>query len=160
MDITRIETVVATQAEAVDAAARTLGNRLPRRRALGLLVATLGSGLFGLAAHREEASAKRRRKKHSHHGHGGNGGGGNGGNGGTQPPQNQPALCLALNNVCGSNPSPLGHCRLPIPADNDANLICTANIAGNPCSSSQQCGAGTRCVFQFPTGYTCRVVIP
>jgi hypothetical protein len=160
MDLTRIESTVQSHASTFDSLTRSVGDRLPRRRAVGLLVATLGAGLFGLAARSEEASAKRRRRKNRRRGGnkgGGNNGGNGGDNGGTQP--QQPALCLAANNTCGSNANLLGRCRAAVAADNDANLICTSNTAGNACTSSLQCGAGTRCVLNFGVA-SCRVVIP
>ena len=162
MDLPRIESSVLSQASAFDSLARSVGDRLPRRRAVGLLAATLGTGLFGMAEHTEDASAKRRRRKNRPRGgknNGNNGGnGGNGGDDGGAQPQ-QPALCLAANNVCGSNANLLGRCRAAVAADNDANLICTSNTAGNACTSSLQCGAGTRCVINFGVD-SCRVVIP
>jgi hypothetical protein len=57
MDITRIEASVDTHAAAFDTLARSLHRRLPRRRAAGLLAATLAAGLFGVSRHHEAEAA-------------------------------------------------------------------------------------------------------
>jgi hypothetical protein len=57
MDITRIETSVDTQAAAFDTLTRSLHTKLPRRRAVGLLAATLSAGLLGLSRRNDAEAA-------------------------------------------------------------------------------------------------------
>ena len=146
-----------------DTLARTLGRRLPRRRALSLLAATLATGALGTAALTQETAAKGKRRK------GGkrrNTGGGQGTpvppvQPPVQPPAQQPDAsqrCLAVNNQCGTNANQQGTCRVAAATDNQAGFVCTSNQAGNACTASTQCGAGTRCVIQGAV-QTCRVVI-
>lgn len=62
MDITRIESARDAHAEAFDTLARTLTQRLRRRRVCGLLAASLVA-VLGTASRSEEAAARRKRKK-------------------------------------------------------------------------------------------------
>ena len=66
--------------------------------------------------------------------------------------------CRAANDQCGTRAGVQGECRLAVPADNQAGFICTSDTAGNICTASTQCGAGTRCVTDGVA--TCRVVVP
>lgn len=63
MDSKHIETPVDTRAEVVDTLARSLHERLPRRRVAGMLAAALATGLFGISTQTETAEAKRKRGK-------------------------------------------------------------------------------------------------
>ena len=56
MDTTRIRASVDTHEAAVDTLARWLRGKVTRRRAVGLMAATLASGLFGISR-RSEAEA-------------------------------------------------------------------------------------------------------
>jgi hypothetical protein len=62
MAITRITTAADTHA-AFDTLARTLDQRLQRRRVFSPLAGSLAAGVLGTAAHSQEAAAKRKRKK-------------------------------------------------------------------------------------------------
>jgi hypothetical protein len=62
MDRTRSEPARDTHAEAFDALARTLSQRLPRRRFSSLLAASLAAGVLGTAARSQDAAARRKRK--------------------------------------------------------------------------------------------------
>jgi hypothetical protein len=66
--------------------------------------------------------------------------------------------CRAAGNQCGSVAGMQGSCRVAVAPDNQAGFLCTSNQAGNTCTASTQCGAGTRCVIEGAT-QTCRVVI-
>jgi hypothetical protein len=57
MDIRHIEASVDTHATAFDTLARSLHGRLPRRRVVALLAATLAGGVFGINTHAEMARA-------------------------------------------------------------------------------------------------------
>ena len=171
-----------------DTLARTLGQPLPRRRALRLLAATLATGALGTAA-LTDAAAKGKSQSQSRGDRitaerrkGGKGGGKGGGSGPiivppttttTQPPIQQPATtttqppvrlpdasqnCRAAGNQCGTNAGQQGTCRVAVAPDNQAGFICTSNQAGNTCTASTQCGAGTRCVIEGNAS-TCRVVV-
>lgn len=56
MDTTRIRASVDTHEAAVDTLARSLRGKVTRRRAVGLMAATLASGLFGIVR-RSDAEA-------------------------------------------------------------------------------------------------------
>jgi hypothetical protein len=138
----------------LDTLARSLHERRSRRRTLAaLLGGTLGS--LALADDGEAANKKKRRRKRD--------------NDKKSPPAppppplppGQPSAsqnCLATGDQCGTFANLQGACRVPAAADAQAGLVCTSNQAGNPCESSNQCGANTRCAG-LPTA-TCRVVIP
>jgi len=80
----------------------------------------------------------------------------------TTPKPDASQNCLAAGNQCGTNAAQQGTCRVPATADNVAGFFCTNNTAGNICTTSTQCGAGTKCVFTTGNAgaLTCRVVIP
>lgn len=153
---TRITAPIAAQAASFDALSRTLDRRLPRRRVVGLLAATLATGVLGTAVRPEQAAAKKKGSK--------------GGSRKRPRPAPQPLpsgtspagpdasqRCLAAGDRCGTKANHQGSCRYPAVADNQAGLVCTSDQAGNACDTSTQCGAGTRCAG-LPTA-TCRVVI-
>ena len=56
MDTTRIEASVDSHEAAIDTLARSLRGKVTRRRAVGLMAATLASGLFGISR-RSDAEA-------------------------------------------------------------------------------------------------------
>ena len=57
MNATRTETSVNTREAAIDTLARSLGGRFTRRRAVGMIAATLAGGLFGTTRHRDAEAA-------------------------------------------------------------------------------------------------------
>ena len=63
MSNTRIASAADTHAAAFDTLARTLDQRLQRRRVFGLLAASFTTGVLGTASLSHEAAAKRKRKK-------------------------------------------------------------------------------------------------
>ncbi len=171
-----------------DTLARTLGRRLQRRQAMRVLAATLATGALGTAALTETAAKSQSKHRSAGlDGKRRKGGGGRGGGRGPiivpptttttaapvqQPPVQQPPVqqpqqpqlpdasqnCRAAGNQCGTNAGQQGTCRVAVAPDNQAGFLCTSNTAGNTCTASTQCGAGTRCVIEGAT-QTCRVVI-
>jgi hypothetical protein len=138
-------------AESFDTLARTLTERFPRRRVFGLVVATLVTGVLGTAVHAPEAAARKKGGRGEHCGR----------RGGRCAP---PTFCSAEGNSCSTLAGQQGQCRRPAPADNQPGFVCTSFQAGNSCTSSAQCGDGTRCMVDVaPAGQTpaltCRIVI-
>ena len=72
MDITRITPAADARSAAFDSLARTLDQRLQRRRVFGLLAASLAAGVLGTASLSQESAAKRKRKKGGKKGRKGN----------------------------------------------------------------------------------------
>ena len=99
MAITRIATTAGAHA-AFDTLARTLDQRLQRRRVFSLLAGSLAAGVLGTTSHAQEAAAKRKRKKDRKKG-GKKRGKGNGNNQGTTPVQLQTCAAAA---ECGTDP--------------------------------------------------------
>ena len=150
MAITRIATAGDTH-DAFDTLARTLDQRLQRRRMFSLLAGSLAAGVLGTASHSHEAAAKRKRKKDRKKG-GKKGGRRNRNNQGTPPVQLQTCAAAA---ECGvDTDGNMCACR-----QNTANQgICTkingrflATGTCSDCQGAEQCipvvSGGVECIL-------------
>ena len=63
MDFTHIEAPEDMCSAAFDTLARSLHDRLPRRRVAGLMAAAFATGVFGISSHSTKAETKRKRGK-------------------------------------------------------------------------------------------------
>jgi hypothetical protein len=148
MAITRIATTADTHA-AFDTLARTLDQRLQRRRVFSLLAGSLAAGVLGTAAHSPEAEAKRKKDRKKG---GKNRRKGNRNNKGTTPVQLQTCAAAA---ECGSDPEGnMCACR-----QNTSNQgICTringrflATGTCTDCQGAEQCipvvSGGIECIL-------------
>ena len=150
MAITRIATAGDAHA-AFDALARTLDQRLQRRRVFSLLAGSLAAGVLGTAANSQETAAKRKRKKDKKKG-GKKRGKGNRNDQGTPPVQLQTCAAAA---ECGTDTDgSMCACR-----QNTANQgICTkingrflATGTCSDCQGAEQCipvvSGGVECIL-------------
>ena len=144
MAITQIESSVDARAAAFDTLAKTLDRPFQRRRVLGLLAATLATGVLGVASSSQEAAAKgKRRKKGRKKGRKG---------AGTTPPVLQ--ICEAAAE-CGTDPEGnMCACR----TDSTNKKICTringrflATGTCGDCQGAEQCipvvSGGVECIL-------------
>jgi hypothetical protein len=150
MAITRIATAAGAHT-AFDTLARTLDQRLQRRRVFSLLAGSLAAGVLGTTSLSQDAAAKRKRKKDKKKG-GKKRGKGNGNNQGTTPVQLQTCAAAA---ECGTDAEGnMCACR-----QNTANQgICT-RINGRflatgtcaDCQGAEQCipvvSGGVECIL-------------
>jgi hypothetical protein len=68
MDSTRGKAPIDMRSFDIDSLARSLNGRVTRRRAMGMLAATLGTSVLGVGAGVEAATARRGKKRNKRHG--------------------------------------------------------------------------------------------